>query len=110
MGIQQVGVVGAGFMGSGIAETVARAGFAVVLYEPAAEPLERSREHIAQSVAHAVDRGKLDEAEAAALQERISWSTDLDALAHADLVVEAVTEDPAVKAEVFRALDQVLSE
>jgi 3-hydroxybutyryl-CoA dehydrogenase len=110
MDIQQVGVVGAGFMGSGIAESVARAGFPVVLYEPAAAALERSRERIAQSVEHAVHRGKIDEAEAAALQDRISWSTELDALSGADLVVEAVTEDPAVKSEVFRALDQLLSE
>jgi 3-hydroxybutyryl-CoA dehydrogenase len=110
MDIQHVGVVGAGFMGSGIAEAVARAGFSVVLYEPAAAALDRSRERIDQSVEHAVHRGKLDEAQAAALLNRISWTSDLDALAGADLVVEAVTEDPAVKGEVFRALDQLLSE
>jgi 3-hydroxybutyryl-CoA dehydrogenase len=108
--IRVVGVVGAGFMGSGIAESVARAGLEVVLHEPDEAPLERSRERIAQSVARAVRGGKFDEAEAAALKDRISWSRELDALAGADLVIEAVTEDPQVKGEVFRALDQLLSE
>jgi 3-hydroxybutyryl-CoA dehydrogenase len=108
--IQIVGVVGAGFMGSGIAESVARAGLTVVLHEPQDAPLERSRERVEQSLARAVRGGKFDEADAAALQDRISWSSDLDALADADLVVEAVTEDPRVKGEVFRRLDQLLSE
>jgi 3-hydroxybutyryl-CoA dehydrogenase len=108
--IEVVGVVGAGFMGSGIAESVARAGLTAVLFEPDEAPLERSRGRIEQSVARAVRGGKLDEAEATALQERVSWTTDLDDLADADLVVEAVSEDPQVKGEVFRALDQVLSE
>jgi len=108
--IRVVGVVGAGFMGSGIAESVARAGLEVVLHEPQEVPLERSRERIAQSVARAVRGGKIDEAGAAALQDRISWSREIDALAGADLVIEAVTEDPQVKGDVFRELDQLLSE
>lgn len=100
-----VGIVGAGFMGSGIAETVARAGMQVVLYEPEQAALDRSARRIADSTAHAVARGKLSEADAAALRERISPTTDLDALADADVVIEAVVEDPTVKGKVFRDLD-----
>jgi 3-hydroxybutyryl-CoA dehydrogenase len=100
-----VGIVGAGFMGSGIAETVARAGMEVVLYEPEQAALDRSARHIAESTSRAVARGKLSEDDAAALRERISPTTDLDALADASLVIEAVVEDPTVKGQVFRDLD-----
>ncbi len=106
--IETVGVVGAGFMGSGIAESAARAGLPVFLHEPGPEPLERSRERVERSVGRAVEGGKLDSAEAATLIEAITWTTELEALAGCDLVVEAVTEDPAVKAAVFSELDTTL--
>jgi 3-hydroxybutyryl-CoA dehydrogenase len=69
--VAQIGVVGAGFMGSGIAESAARAGVAVRLYEPEAAPLEHSRSSIESSVARAVQRGKLTDDEAGALVGRI---------------------------------------
>jgi 3-hydroxybutyryl-CoA dehydrogenase len=106
--VAQIGVVGAGFMGSGIAESAARAGVAVRLYEPDAAPLEHSRSSIESSVARAVQRGKLTDDEAAALVGRIDWSTDLGALSDADLVVEAIVEDEEVKARTFAALDAVV--
>jgi hypothetical protein len=68
---EKVGIVGAGFMGSGIAESAARAGVSVVVHEPTERALERSRERIAESVSRAVERSKLSEAEAAELKERI---------------------------------------
>src|SRR5690348_10945361 len=95
--IQRIGVVGAGFMGSGIAESSARAGVAVRLYEPASAPLEHSRATIEASVARAVKRERLSEDEGADLLSRIEWSTDLDALADAELVVEAIVEDEQIK-------------
>jgi 3-hydroxybutyryl-CoA dehydrogenase len=106
--ISQVGVVGAGFMGSGIAESAARAGLKVHVHEPEEAPLEHSRSRIAASVEHAVSRGKLDTDQATALIERISFSTDLEALGESDLVIEAVVEDEAVKTRVFRALDELM--
>jgi 3-hydroxybutyryl-CoA dehydrogenase len=106
--IDNVGIVGAGFMGSGIAESVARAGMAVHLYEPTEEPLERSRETVKGSVARAVSSDKLSVDEAEALRRRIAWTTELDDLGGCQLVVEAVTEDPEVKADVFRRLGEVL--
>jgi 3-hydroxybutyryl-CoA dehydrogenase len=107
--IEELGVVGAGFMGSGIAESAARAGIAVKLYEPEQAPLEKSRSRIETSVARVVERGRLSEDDAVALMERIEWSSDLEALAGADLVVEAIVEDEAIKAQTFRALDGVLA-
>jgi 3-hydroxybutyryl-CoA dehydrogenase len=107
--IGELGVVGAGFMGSGIAESAARAGVTVKVYEPDAAPLRKSRERIEASVARVVERGRLSEDDAAALVGRIDWSTELDALAGADLVVEAVVEDEHVKAQTFKELDAVLA-
>ena len=106
--IEALGVVGAGFMGSGIAESAARAGVRVKLYEPDDAPLQLSRSRIESSVARVVERGRLSEEDAAALVERIAWSTDLGSLAGADLVVEAIVEDEQVKADTFRALDAVV--
>jgi 3-hydroxybutyryl-CoA dehydrogenase len=106
--IGRIGVVGAGFMGSGIAESSARAGVAVRLYEPDTAPLEHSRASIEASVARAVERERLTADEAGKLLGRIEWSTDLDALADSELVVEAIVEDEAVKLNAFRALDETL--
>jgi 3-hydroxybutyryl-CoA dehydrogenase len=108
--VQRVGVVGAGFMGSGIAESAARAGLTVVLHEPEAAPLDRSRDRIEQSLEKAVRGGKLDAPGAEALQSRLDWSTDLDAVAEADLVVEAVVEDAQVKGKLFHRLDGIVPE
>jgi 3-hydroxybutyryl-CoA dehydrogenase len=106
--VERIGVVGAGFMGSGIAESAARASVTVRLYEPEAAALEHSRSSIESSVARAVKRGKLTEEEAGALVGRIEWSTDLGALADAELVVEAIVEDEEVKTRTFAALDGVV--
>src|SRR3954469_11108067 len=103
-----VGVVGAGFMGSGIAESAARSGGRARLYEPSATVLEKSRERIETSVSAAVRGGKLDGAEAGALRARISFHTNLDALADAEVVIEAVTEELTVKGPLFAELDERL--
>jgi 3-hydroxybutyryl-CoA dehydrogenase len=108
--VGSIAVVGAGFMGSGIAESAARAGIDVRLHEPDQAPLERSRGRIETSVERAVVGEKLTPDEAAALIERIEWTTDLDAVTGADLVAEAVIEDAEVKGRVFQALDRRLGE
>ena len=107
--IEELGVVGAGFMGSGIAESAARAGVAVKLYEPQDAPLQQSRKRIETSVARVVERGRLSEEDAGALMRRIEWSTDLEALSGADLVVEAIVEDEQIKSQTFKQLDEVLA-
>jgi 3-hydroxybutyryl-CoA dehydrogenase len=108
--ISEIAVVGAGFMGSGIAESAARAGLDVHLYEPEEGPLEHSRELLSKSVAHAVERGKLTEDEAAALTGRVSYTTELETITPAGLVIEAVVEDERVKADVFSRLDALMPE
>lgn len=106
--IGMLGVVGAGFMGTGIAETAARAGVEVTVYEPEQAPLDRSRAQLSASTQTAVDRGKSSVADREALLERVRWTSDLDGLADAPLVIEAVVEDQDVKMDVFRRLDGVV--
>jgi 3-hydroxybutyryl-CoA dehydrogenase len=108
--IAQVGVVGAGFMGTGIAESTARAAIPVVLFEPDAAQLARSRERLDTSLDRALIAGKLEPADAAELRDRVAWTTDLDALAGCELVIEAIVEDQAIKAAVFARLDELLDE
>jgi 3-hydroxybutyryl-CoA dehydrogenase len=105
-----VGIAGAGFMGSGIAESVARAGATVVLYEPDQAALDRSRSRIEASIQKGVSRGKIEEAAGHEMLERIAWETSLDALSDSDVVVEAVYEDPEVKGKLFAELDKRLPE
>jgi 3-hydroxybutyryl-CoA dehydrogenase len=108
LSIARIGIVGAGFMGSGIAESAARAGVDVTLHEPAEAVLDRSKGRIEQSVARAVKGGKLTDDDAAQLIDRVVWTTSFDDLGGCDLVVEAVVEDALVKGEVFQRLDALL--
>jgi 3-hydroxybutyryl-CoA dehydrogenase len=105
--VRTVGVIGCGIMGSGIAEVVARARADAIVVESSDELLERGRSRIESSLAKAVERGKLDEADREAALSRIRGVTDLAELAGADLVIEAATEDLDAKLEVFRRLDEV---
>ncbi len=108
MGISRLAVVGAGFMGSGIAETAAAAGKSVVLYEPNEAPLELSRRRLAESLTRAQERGKLTAEDAQGVLSRITYTTQLAGLEGVDAVVEAVVEDPKVKGQLFQDLDRLL--
>jgi 3-hydroxybutyryl-CoA dehydrogenase len=107
MGIESVAVVGGGFMGAGIAESVAIAGLPVAVL---GRHPERARERIAVSLDRAVRGGKLEQGAADAARERIELVGDVEALAGVDLVVEAVPEDVALKGAIFTAVDAVVGE
>ena len=94
-------------MGNGIAQVAARAGFDVVMRDVADEFLSRGMKAIDKSLQRDVDKGRLSADEKSAIVGRIKTATNLEALKDAFIVVEAVTEDFDVKAEVFRALDQI---
>lgn len=104
---QQVAVIGAGLMGAGIAQVAAAAGYDVVLRDVTPEALERGLGSIRASYAKLVEKGRLEVGAADAALGRITTTTELEAAASADLVVEAVFEKIEVKAEVFRALDTI---
>ena len=110
MSLSVVGIVGAGFMGSGIAESSAVVGKHVLVYEPEEAPLERSRGQVATSLQRAVSRGKLTDDDASAAIDRIVYTTRFDDLGGADAVVEAVSEDSRVKAKVVALMDEEFPE
>jgi 3-hydroxybutyryl-CoA dehydrogenase len=105
--VRTVGVIGCGLMGSGIAEVVARAGQNAVVLETSDELAQRGRQRIEASTLRAVERGRLDAEERAAVLGRISLTTDVQDLADVDLVIEAATEDHDTKVGMFRRLDEV---
>ena len=107
MSIAKVGVIGLGTMGAGIAEVIARNGYQVVAIETTTAALEHGRSMIDNSTQRAVKRGKLSDAERAALIGRITFTTDYPALGDADLVIEAVSESLELKKTIFAQVDAI---
>ena len=102
---QQVAVIGAGLMGSGIAQVSAVAGLPVVLQDITEVALQRGKDGIEKSLTKFAQKGRIAEADVQAALDRITISTDLGAVAGADLVVEAVFESLDVKRGLFQSLD-----
>jgi 3-hydroxyacyl-CoA dehydrogenase/enoyl-CoA hydratase/3-hydroxybutyryl-CoA epimerase len=106
--VRSLGVVGAGMMGAGIAHVAAMAGIAVVLVDATVEAAERGKAHSAGLLDKAIQRGTGTEESKTAVLARITATTDYAALAGCDLVIEAVFEDPKVKAEVIARVEAVV--
>jgi 3-hydroxybutyryl-CoA dehydrogenase len=104
---QRVAVVGAGLMGSGIAQVAAQAGWQVVLRDITDDALSRGVDAISKSTARFVEKGRFSSDDRDATLARVSTTTDLDAVADADIVVEAIFEQVEVKQEIFRDLDRI---
>ncbi|HEX5635362.1 MAG TPA: 3-hydroxybutyryl-CoA dehydrogenase [Gemmatimonadales bacterium] len=102
--IRRVGVLGAGLMGGGIAQVAAAAGHETVVRDVSEAALGRARAAMEKSLGRFVDKGQLAAAERDATLARLAFTTELGAVADADLVIEAVTEDPALKAGLYREL------
>jgi 3-hydroxybutyryl-CoA dehydrogenase len=94
-------------MGAGIAQVAARAGFAVIMRDVADEFLVRGVKAIDKSLQRDVDKERLNADEKSAIMARIKTTTDIGALSDAFIVVEAATEDLAIKTEIFESLDKV---
>ena len=105
MKIRRVGVLGAGLMGSGIAEVAARAGYDTKVREVTEDLAKQGLGRIESSLAKAVERGKATAEESAATRARLATTTRLEDLADCDVIVEAVVENIQVKKETFGALD-----
>lgn len=107
MEIKKVAVIGAGAMGSGIAQVCAASGYEVYLNDVSAEMLKKARASIENSLARFVDRNKISAGEMEGALNRLHTTGDLaGAVKDADLVIEAVFEDLAVKKEIFKKIDE----
>ncbi|WP_343716774.1 3-hydroxybutyryl-CoA dehydrogenase [Inquilinus sp.] len=108
--IQTIGVIGAGQMGSGIAQVGAQSGFTIRLMDVDAKALERAREAIEGHVDRLIGRGKLTAEEKPAVLARIHTASEYQTFKDCDLVVEAATENEAIKREIFKQLVPHLNE
>ncbi len=105
--IGKLGVLGCGLMGHGIVQVAAEAGYDVVVREVDDATLAKGIGRIEKQLARAVERGKTSQSDADAVRARIEGSTEYGALADCDLVLEAITEDLALKLEMWSAVDGV---
>ncbi|HTI77015.1 MAG TPA: 3-hydroxybutyryl-CoA dehydrogenase [Mycobacterium sp.] len=108
--IERVAVIGAGQMGAGIAEVSARAGVAVLVYEPTEELTTAGRTRITKSLERGVSTGKITERERDQALANLRFTTELKDLADRQLVIEAVIEDETVKGKIFAALDEIIAD
>jgi 3-hydroxybutyryl-CoA dehydrogenase len=106
--IKQVGVLGAGLMGHGIAQVAAEAGYAVVLREVDEATLAKGIGKIEKQLARAVEKGRTGQEDADAVRGRITGTVDYGDLAGCDLVIEAITESLPLKLEMWRELDGIV--
>lgn len=105
----KVAVIGAGTMGSGIAQLAAQAGHAVKLYDTRAEAVSKAIAGLEKTFGKLVEKGKLNAEEAKAIAARISPCSDLKELADSGLVIEAIIEDLAIKKKLFHDLEAIVS-
>lgn len=106
----KVGVVGAGTMGSGIAQIAAQAGCEVTLVDSSEDALNRSQEKLGKVFARLVEKGRVTIEESTAIQQRITRSTTLESMASCDMVIEAIVEDLDVKTTLFKTLEGIVNE
>ena len=103
--VKQVGVLGCGLMGSGIAQVAAAAGYETVVRDVSKELLDRGRAGIEKSLAKFVEKGKLSPGDRDATLKRLTFTTAVAALKGVDVVIEAITEDLGLKNALFKELD-----
>lgn len=108
--VERIGVVGAGLMGSGIAEVSAKAGLDTVVVEASDEAVQSGQARIEKSLERAVRAEKMEPAEQAAILDRLTFASEMEALADRQLVVEAIYENEDAKTSVFRQLDQIVED
>ncbi|MCH8520361.1 3-hydroxyacyl-CoA dehydrogenase NAD-binding domain-containing protein [Glycocaulis sp.] len=106
--VRKIGVIGAGFMGAGIATVSAQAGIEVVLIDVNQEGADKGKQHAVDFFAKGVKRGKITEGKAKGLADLITATTDYEALKDVDLVVEAVFENSDLKAEITKKAEAVM--
>jgi len=107
MEVKTIGVLGAGTMGSGIAQAAAEAGYDVIMRDIKDDFVQRGMSAINKNLGRAVDKGKKSKEEAEEIVGRIRGTTNLDDLSDADLIIEAVIENMELKKELYEELDRI---
>ena len=107
--VNLIGIVGAGAMGSGIAQIASQAGHEVVLFDLSQEALTSSSSKLQKVMTRLIEKGKVTSDEAIAIQERIVRTTMVASLKDCDLIIEAVVEDLEVKKRVFKSIEEIAS-
>lgn len=108
--IERLGVIGAGQMGSGIAEVAARAGIEVIVSESSPEAAEAGRTRLESSLGRAVAKDKMTASEQEAIMNRLTFTSDIEAMADRQMVIEAIIENEAIKTPVFTQLDAIVED
>ncbi len=109
MSIQTIGIIGAGTMGNGIAQACAVAGLNAVVQDVSEAALERALKTVSGSLDRSVRKGTLTEADKDTVMSRIKTSTSADSLAGTDLIIEAATENEAIKIKILQNVDAIAS-
>ena len=107
--MKNVGIIGAGAMGSGIAQVAATAGHSVVLFDTNAEALSLSKSKLASVMGRLVENGRLTSEEAQEIQKRISYADHMEALSESGIIIEAIIENLDVKKGVFSSIESMVS-
>jgi len=107
LNIQSIGIVGAGQMGRGIAQVAAMSGFEVKIFDVSSEGLKKGVDFIQNQLTKGVEKAKWDQAFVAATMQKISTVSEMSALKDCDLLIEAATENKAIKFDIFKKLDEV---
>ncbi|PFD70501.1 3-hydroxybutyryl-CoA dehydrogenase [Bacillus cereus] len=107
MGVQNIVVIGAGQMGSGIAQVCAMAGYDVKIQDLKQEQLDRGLAIITKNLARQVEKGRMKEEEKEATLNRLTVTLDLDCVKEADLIIEAAVEKMDIKKKIFANLDEI---
>lgn len=106
----KIAIIGAGTMGSGIAQVAATADCKVKLYDTKQEALDKSKAKLEKVLARLIEKGRIDQTEKNRIQENISYVTSLNDLADADLTIEAIVENLDIKKQVFQELESLQSQ
>ena len=107
--MKKVGIIGAGAMGSGIAQVAATAGHSVVLFDTKTEALSLSKSKLASVMDRLVEKGRLTSEEAQEIQNRISYADHMEALSESGIIIEAIIENLDVKKGVFSSIESLVS-
>ncbi|UXX78862.1 3-hydroxyacyl-CoA dehydrogenase NAD-binding domain-containing protein [Reichenbachiella carrageenanivorans] len=104
-----IGIIGAGSMGSGIAQVAATAGHEVVLLDSSNTMLQKAQQGLNKILARLVEKGNLSKLEAGAILDRIHFTGQLEAFENCDLIIEAIVEDLSIKKQIFRELETIVN-